>query len=64
MTPRSAVGAAAECAYCGKGYLFVRDGIVPFHDLQTPCRLLCPGSKQPPRRPGEPLGKEMADEQT
>lgn len=50
---------AAECPHCGEGFATLKNGSeIPTHDFPRPCRQVCPGSGEAPRRKDSQLWKD------
>lgn len=47
-----------ECRHCGKSFEKSKGGKVPTHDYPPPCRSVCPGSGQDPRKRDAALYKD------
>lgn len=44
-----------ECPHCGQEFKKLNDGVIPTHDWPPPCRAVCPGSGERPRKKDSPL---------
>lgn len=49
----------ATCPHCGEEFMKLKDGRIPTHDFPNPCRQVCKGSdEQPKRHKDTPLWKD------
>ncbi len=53
----------AECPHCGEEFAKLNKGQIPTHDFPRPCRAVCPGSGQQPRRRDANLWKDDPGQQ-
>ena len=53
----------AACPHCGEGFAKLNKGQIPTHDYPRPCRRVCPGSGQHPRRRDANLWKDDPEQQ-
>lgn len=51
------------CPHCGEEFTKLKDGKIPTHDFPRPCRSVCRGSGQQPRRRDKPLWKDDPDQE-
>lgn len=47
-----------QCPNCGEEFTKLPGGKIPTHDFPRPCRRVCPGAGQSPRRQNAPLWKD------
>lgn len=47
----------AECPHCGENFSALKNGKIPTHDFPKPCRQVCPGSGESPRKKKSALWK-------
>lgn len=54
----------ATCPNCGEQFTKLKDGAIPTHDFPKPCRAVCRGSgQQPKRRKDTPLWKDDSEQE-
>lgn len=52
-----------ECPHCGDSFRSLKDGNIPTHDFPKPCRTVCRGSGQQPRKKDSPLWKDKPEQE-
>lgn len=53
----------SQCPNCGEDFGKLNQGKIPTHDYPRPCRAVCAGSGQRPRRRGRALWKDDPSQQ-